>query len=314
MAFAYPIESFETARPDDVGRARARVERLHAGLSRALLASTPEFLAGVAQRALDATSVAARRSALLGDRPALDGAAVAEIDACVGDFRLAVQQLARARRDRHRLIACGNTVGVAALASAAVMLASGVDLMALPVAAAVFGAAGGPLSAAFLAANESSAAVREVDRRRARWAAALDRAGLVSMGQLAATRLAVAGWERRAQEAEIAEASAKSHVRAWQRLAGPGVAPSEAAAVIDRLSELRAAQLELLRLLLEQALHSSSGNRLGDQVRAPIALPPVPAPVAILETARAAAEDAPQSRLDDILHRIRGRKLRLFNG
>jgi hypothetical protein len=234
--------------------ARAEVERLSAGSSRGLLSATPSRLRSLASSAADAMAAVERRRARVGERPELDAAADAAVSDAFCTYRSACSARESVVRDRQRLLALGNGAGLASFVLAGGLLSAGVQVMSAPVAFFMVGAAVGPLTSAAIALNRNSLAVRGVGTARSQWAAALDRAGYTTMGELRARRLAVAGWERREAEAQAAEAAAKSELRAWQLVAGPGVAPSDVEAVIARMQRLRAAQLRLLRLMLEARL------------------------------------------------------------
>jgi hypothetical protein len=114
------------------------------------------------------------------------------------------------------------------------------------------------------------------------------------MGELAARRVALAGWERRCTEAAAAEEAAKPQLRAWYRLAGPGIPPTEVEAVIERIEALRQAQLRLLGMLLSEVV-----ERHAMDVLAP--------------AAEVADPTAPPTWLEAALDRLRaGGRLRLF--
>lgn len=263
--------------------ARREVDRLQGGLSRALLSTSPEVVRVVADRAARAEAVAARRRALVGDRPPLDEAAEAAVVAAEADHRAARRARDEGRWRVHVLVARGNCVGLGALSLASGLYLSGMHVMAAPIAAAMMVALAGPLVAAALCVRSRRATAAALTSAGVELASALEATGLTTMGALAARRLALAGWQRRCREAEVAEAAAARHRRAWQRLAGPGVPAEQVDAVVDRLAELRAAQLRLLAVLVEQRLRSTG-------------------PV----------EREDRSWLDEALERIRGRKLHLW--
>lgn len=240
----------------ELASARADVERLSAGLSRGLLGSTPARLRALASSAAEAMAAAERRRERVGERPELDGRADAAVSAAVDAYRAACAVHVTVKRERQRLLMVGNGAGLGSFVLAGGMLSAGASVMSPPIAFFMLGAAVGPLTAGVIGLNRTSLAVRGVGTARSQWAEALDRAGCPTMGSLHARRLAVAGWERRQAEAVAAEAAAKSELRAWQLVAGPGVAPSDAEAVVARVQRLRAAQLRLLRLMIESRMHA----------------------------------------------------------
>lgn len=266
-----------------VAGARREVDRLQDGLSRALLSTSPEVVRVVAERAARAEAVAARRRALVGERPGLEEAADAAAAVAEAGYRAARLAREEGRWRAHVLVARGNCVGLGGLSLASALYLSGMHVMAAPIAAAMTVALAGPVVAGVLCVRSRRATAAALTSAGLDLASALEAAGVTTMGALAARRLAVSGWQRRCREAEVAEAAAARHRRAWQRLAGPGVPAEQVDAVVDRLAELRAAQLRLLAVLVEQRLRS-------------------PAP----------AEQEDGSWLDGALERIRGRKLHLW--
>ncbi|HVF33325.1 MAG TPA: hypothetical protein VM933_09845 [Acidimicrobiales bacterium] len=281
--------------PADLASARAEVEWRTAGLSRALLATPPDTLRTIAERARLAEVALGRWQARVGARPALDPVADEAVLAAVGEVQAARAQQNVALHERHRLLATGNGCGLLGLGVAAVQIfAFGSSPMALPVAVAVAASPIGPLVSGWLAAQRCSIAARRLLVARARWSSALDAAGVATMGDLAARRIAAAAWERRSAEAEAAVEAARPHQRAWYRLAGPGVPPTEVDAVLDRVEELRQAQLRLLGRLLAHVVEG----------RAMSVLAPVE---------EVASPTSPPSWLDEALDRIRkGGRLRLW--
>jgi hypothetical protein len=241
--------------PADLASARAEVEWRSAGLSRALLATPPDVLRTIAERARQAEVTLARWEARVGEKPILDPAADAEVLAAVEEVQAARAGQNHALQERHRLLATGNGCGLLGLGVAAVqVLTMGSSPMALPVAAAVAVAPIGPVVGAWIAAQRCSLAARRLLVARGRWTAALEAAGVGTMGELAARRIAVAAWERCSAEADAVVEAARPHQRAWYRLAGPGVAPTEVEDVLDRIEALRQAQLRLLGLLLSEVV------------------------------------------------------------
>lgn len=281
--------------PAGLSDARGEVERLGAGLSVSLLATSPDVLRMIAERARRAEATVARWQARVGDRPPLDPAAEAAVVAAVEEIKAARADHDAALRARHRLLATGNSAGMVGLGAAAGFVLLGVSPMALPVAVAVAASPIGPLIAAWRATQRCSLAARRVGTARAAWVDALDATGASTMGDLAARRIAVAAWERRGQEAEAAVEAARPQRRAWYRLAGPGVAPSEVEELVARLEALRQAQLRLLGCLFSEVL-----ERRAMDVLAP--------------AGELAQPSAPPSWLGDALDRLRGsRRLRLWN-
>ena len=275
-----------------MAEARAEVARLSAGLSQKLLATPPAELRRLALAAARAEAAVARWQERVGERPSFDAALDADVTTAVEAVRAARAEQNLAIRDRQRLLAIGNGIGLGCLAVAGGMVTlAGFGPMDMAVAVAVVSAAGGPMTAGWLATQRCSLAARDVGVARSRWAAALEATGLGTMGELAARRLAVAAWERRCQEAEAAAEAARPHQRAWYRVAGPGVPPTSIADVLARIEALRAALLRLLGLLLAEQVEGSAMEILDE-----------PSPVV----------EAP-SWLDDALARLRGSKLRLWS-
>lgn len=301
--------SFERPRPTDATRARDDVDRLGAGLSRALLAMPADTVRGIAARAADASAAAARRRERVGERPALDEGVSAEVVAAESAYRAARAGHAVSLRERHRLLAYGNAAGLLSIAAGVGAARFGLSVTSLPVAAAMLGAAAGPSLAALVGASRCSATSGCAADARGRWAAALESAGLHTMGAFAARRLAVEAWERRCHEAEATEQAARSQLWAWHLLAGPGVPPDDVEVVLARVAALRRAQLRLLAALLAEL-----PNRPASVDREPVTQllrnpflddDDLDAPV------DAAAGTA---WFNDPFERIRGRKLRLFGG
>lgn len=252
VALQYGDEAEEE--PRGVARARLDVARVEAGLSRSLFSTPPDVLRAIAERAARAEAAVARWQARVGDRPALDETRAAAVDAAVDEVRAARAGQDAALRDRHRLLATGNGAGLLGLGVAGGLVLLGSSPMALPVAVAVAASPIGPTVAGWMATQRCSLAARRVGVARADWAAALDAAGAPTMGALAALRIAVKAWERRAAEAEVAVEAARPHLRAWYRLAGPGVPPGDVDAVLARIEALRQAQLRLLGLLIGEVV------------------------------------------------------------
>jgi hypothetical protein len=278
--------------PAAVAQARAEVARLSAGLSQKLLATPPAELRRLALAAARAEAAVARWQERVGERPAFDAALDADVAAAVEAVRAARTEQNVAIRERQKLLAIGNGIGLACLGIAGGMVTlAGLGPMDLAVAVAVVSAAGGPLTAGWLATQRCSLAARDVGVARSKWAAALEATGLGTMGELAARRLAVAAWERRCKEAEAAVEAARPHQRAWYRLAGPGVPPTSVNDVLARIDALRAALLRLLGALLAEQVEGQAMDIL-DEPEAPAAEP---------------------TWLDDALARLRGSKLRLWS-
>ncbi|HUP85568.1 MAG TPA: hypothetical protein VM143_07870 [Acidimicrobiales bacterium] len=273
--------------------ARAEVARLEAGLSRALLSTPPSEVRRIAAGAARAEAAVARWQARVGERPVLDADADAAVSAAIVAVTAARADQNVALYERHKVLAIGNTVGIFALGLAGGLIGLGVPPMELPVAVAVVSAAGGPLTAGWLATQRCSIAARDVGTARSRWAAALAATGAGTMGELSARRLAVAAWERRCREAAAAVEAARPHQRPWYRLAGPGVSPRDVDEVLARVEELRGALLRLFGALLAERVEGSALAVLA---------PP----------AEVAAPESPPSWLDDALSRLRGNKLRLW--
>ena len=294
LALHHLWESAEDPAAVAIADLRAEVARLEAGLSRALLSTPPSEIRRLAAQAARAEAAVARWQARVGERPALDADADAAVLAAVAAVTAARADQNTALYERHKLLAFGNALGVLALGVAGGMIGLGVAPMDAPVAMAVVSAAGGPLTAGWLATQRCSLAARNVGTARATWAAALEATGMANMGDLAARRVAIAAWERRCREAAAAVEAARPHQRPWYRLAGPGVSPDDVDDVLARVEALRGALLRLLGLLLAERVEGSAMAVLA---------PP----------AEVAEPEAAPSWLDDALTRLRGTKLRLWH-
>jgi len=280
--------------PKALAAARDEVDRLEAGLSRALLATPPDALRAIAERARLAEAAVARWQARVGARPVLDVAADAAVVEAMGEVKAARAGQNVALRERHRILATGNGLGLLGLGVAGGMVLLGSSPMALPVAVAVAASPIGPVVAGWMATQRCSIAARRVGIARAQWTERLEATGAATMGDLAARRIAVKAWERRRDEAEVATETARPHQRAWYRLAGPGVPPTDVEDVIARIEQLRQAQLRLVGCLLGELVERRAMDVLA---------PP----------AEVAEPTAPPSWLSDALDRIRsGHRLRLW--
>ncbi len=280
--------------PSDVATARQTVERLEATLPRALLATAPDVLRDIAARASRAGATADRWQQRVGERPQYSG----ESAATAIEAKVAFDQTSRDHDGVvdtcTRLLAKGNLAAVVALGAAAGQVIVGRSPMELAVAVAVVAAPLGPLTAGWIAAARTSVAVRDVRSSRQLWCDALEASGAPTMGALAARRLAVAGWERRQAEAAAAAEAARPVLRAWQRLAGPGVSPNDIDDVLARIEQLRSAQIALLGALLDERV-----GRLA---------------MSVLEPASEMAEpESAPSWLADALIRFRSSTLRLWS-
>lgn len=273
--------------------ARTEVERLQAGLPRALRATPADVLRSVAARAERARRAAERWEHRIGPRPELAEDAEAEALAAKEGFACSSSAREQVLDDCTRLLARGNALAAVALGGAGGLGLIGRSPMGLGVAVAVAAAPLAPLTALWLAATRTSIATRDQRAARQRWAAALEGTGLPTMGALAARRVAVVAWERRQREAAAAWEAARPHLRAWQRLAGPGVAPGDIDVVLARIEELRAAQLRLLGMLLDERVAATAMNVLAPE-------------------AEVAAPEAAPTWLEEAMSRFRGGKLRLW--
>lgn len=294
LALHHLWESAEEPSAAAIAEARAEVARLEAGLSRALLSTPPSEIRRLAAQAARAEAAVARWQARVGERPSLDADADTAVIAAVADVTSARADQNAALYERHKLLACGNALGLLALGVAGGLIGLGVAPMDVPVAVAVVSAAGGPLTAGWLATQRCSIAARNVGTARTKWAAALEATGATSMGELAARRVAIAAWERRCREAAAAVEAARPHQRPWYRLAGPGVSPDDVVDVLARVEALRSALLRLLGLLLAERVEGSAMAVLA---------PP----------AEVAEPEAAPTWLEDALTRLRGTKLRLWS-
>lgn len=298
--------------PPAVAATRLELDRLQTGLPRALLAAPPDVVRALAERALHADAVVSRRRALMGERPALDRAAEAAVMDAAAGYEQARAALSEAGTRAHVLLAQGNVVAVGSLGVAASLNVSGLHPMATPVVAFVVGAAGAPLVAFVVAVLRRAKARAAVTGARERWAATLEVAGVPTMGALAARRLAVSAWEQRRREVEVAEEAAARQRRAWQLLAGPGVPPQQADALLERLGALRRAQLALLAALLEERAHTMGSPPVSlVPGLEPEGEPASDSPSAPEPEPAGEAEAPPASWLDEAMERLRGRKLHL---
>jgi hypothetical protein len=304
-----------------VAAARLELDRLQTGLPRALLAAPADVVRALAERALHADAVVGRRRALMGERPALDDLAEAAVTEAAAAYEQACAASSEARSRAHLLLAQGNVVALGCLGVAGSLHLSGLHPMATPVVAFVVGAAGAPLAAVAVSMRRRARATAVVTGARGAWGAALEAAGVPTMGALAARRLAVSAWEQRQREVEVAEQAAARQRRAWQRLAGPGVPPGEVEVLLERLVALRRAQLRLLAALLEDRAHAVASGPLAlaaePEPEAELLSQPPPRPEAELEAepppALPPAEVAPPaSWLDEAMERLRGRKLHFW--
>lgn len=240
--------------PLDVATARADVERFEEGLPRTLLALRPEEIRRLARRALDAERAALRRRSKVGEEPTLDESVVARAMEAHDAVRAARAGERDAVDDSMRWLAIGNVWGIGGLAVAGVLVFRGIEPTAAPVYASVVTGATGPLATMLLGLTRRSVAALRVATAVNGWADALATAGFETMGELHARRLARASWVRRQQEAVAANTAARDARAQWHRVAGPHHHPREAPALIGRVAELRAAQLELLRALLAERM------------------------------------------------------------
>lgn len=280
--------------PADVATARQAVERLEATLPRALLATPPDVLRGIAARAARAQATAERWERRVGERPEFSSESASAAVEAKAEFEVAKRNHDLVVDSSTRLMAKGNAAAVTALAIAGGLVFSGSSPMELAVAVAVAAAPIGPLTTSWLAAARTSVAVRDQRSALQRWCERLEAAGLPTMGALAARRVAVAGWERRQAEAAAAWEAARPVLRAWQRLAGPGVAPDDIDDVLAQIEQLRTAQFALLGALLDERV-----GRLAMSVLEP--------------TAEMAEPESAPGWLADALIRFRSSTLRLWN-
>ena len=252
VALQHPDE-FRRSFPLTVAEARADVDRLRAELPDTLLAKRPEEIRRLARHALDAEKAALRRRSKVGAEPEYDAAGADDALAAFRSVQDARRGVRDAGRDSMRWLTIGNAWGVAGIGVAgALVMRVGLEPMSTPVYGAVIAGATGPLATMMLGLTRRSVAERRLAVARASWSSALVKTGAETMGQLGGRRLAWLGWQRRQQEADAAVAVARDARAAWHRVAGPLHHPREAPTLIAKVAVLRAAQLELLRALLEQ--------------------------------------------------------------
>lgn len=273
--------------------ARADVERLQTGIPRALLATPPDVLRSIAARAARARRAAERWQQRVGPRPELADDAEAKVFEAKDAFASSTAVREKVLDQCSLLLTRGNAVAVVALAAAGSFALLGRSPMGLAVAVAIAAAPLGPLTAMWLAASRCSIASRDQQEARQRWAAALEATGVSSMGALAALRLAVRAWHQREREAAAAWEGARPHLRAWHRLAGPGVPPEDVETAVARIEELRSAQLRLFGVLLDEHVSARVMHVLEPE-------------------AEIAEPEAAPTWLEEALTRFRGGKLRLW--
>ena len=128
---------------------------------------------------------------------------------------------------------------------------------------------------------------------------ALNEIGVATYGQLRAAEVQLEAWERRQREATATREVAKRHRATWHRLAGPKAEPANVDALLQRVEALRQAQLRLFGECLRELSARRASEVLDLTAAEVIELTPPPA--------------ALPSRFTDVLDRIRGRHLRLWN-
>jgi hypothetical protein len=197
------------------------------------------------------------------------------------------------------MLALGNAFGVVALAGSAA-LAFAVGLGSTPVLVGMVSAASGPLLGAGSGAMRRVQASQAVQRTAYRASCALGDVGISTFGQLRAGELQLEAWERRQREATAAREVAKRHRATWHRLAGPKADPSNVDALLHRVEALRQAQLRLVGECLREVSARRASAVLDLTANEVIALTPPP-PAAL------------PHRFAEVLDRIRGRHLRLWN-
>jgi hypothetical protein len=289
--------------PTDIPSARAEVDRLLADVPVAAWAARPDEVRRAARLCLDTASAARRRSDKVGERPAYDEAGAARaIDACAV-VAAARDEVRVVKAEAHRLLLIGNIWGAAGLITAAALLVTGFDPMNTLIYLAISAAAAGPLCMFAISLWQRSLATIRLDAARSAWAAALAATPFDTMGNLNARRIALRAWQGREAEARVAEASARSAMRAWHGLVGDDVSPADAPALAARLTAARAAQLVLLHAYVDT---HRTDPRAGPSALRVVDLDAEPDAKPDQEPTQ---DDAPR---EGWLSRVRGRRLRLF--
>lgn len=249
---AVRIDHQRSAKPS-IAEARAAVEAGRDGLVDSLLAARPEEVRRLARRALDAERALFRRRGAVGPEPEYDAAAGTRAIEAYAEVVEARAGADRASQDAARWLTFGNLWGMAGLATAGGLVSQvGLSLVSAPVAAAITAAAAGPLASAVLGlVSRSSAGVR-CTAAMAAWCDAVGATGLATLGAVHGRRLAHEAWDLRRLEAEAAAVVADEARAAWHDVAGPHRHPREAPALLVKMAALRAAQLQLLGLLIEE--------------------------------------------------------------
>lgn len=208
--------------------------------------SSPE-LATRARRYLAARDALERRRAAVGDRPFFLPAAERAVLAAKSDVASAAAKLREAAAASHRLLALGNLCGLAMIGACIAAVFAGASPLSLPVGVGIMSSAGGPIGALIGGWRGRVAARQAHAEAVAGWCAALERAGVETMGELWAARVRHDAWRTQCRELEAAaDAEAVARQR-WVEVAGEDLDPAAVGALAAALRQLRSIKLELLQ-------------------------------------------------------------------
>lgn len=236
---------------------RADEHRLGALLPAGVQAVHPPELAARARRYLAARDSLERRRAAVGERPFFLPAAEGAVLAAKSDVATASAGRREAAAASHRLLALGNLCGLAMIGACIAAVLAGASPLSVPVGVGIMSSAGGPIGA-LIGGWRGRIAARQVHAEAvAEWCAALERAGVETMGELWAAHVRHDAWRMQCRELEAAadaEAVARQH---WVEVAGEDLDPAAIGALAAALRQLRSIRLGLL----EHALHELAASR-----------------------------------------------------
>ncbi|MGI8791876.1 MAG: hypothetical protein ACR2H3_01640 [Acidimicrobiales bacterium] len=254
-----------------------------------------------------ARTVIASRRDVLGSRPSFDPStegAVLEAREAAADADKSVR---RSMDGCHRLLATGNAAGVAIIGLTTVAVMRGVNPISAPVVTAMLAAAGGPVGAVVAGWKSVAAARAARCARLDAWTTALERVGVTTMGDLAATRIRFEHWRRSHRELDAAieaETIVRQH---WEDLVGEGVDPVAVNALAAALRQLRLARLGLLGHALNEFTEQQTELRTDmPTVEPEVDLRAVPPLAELVEQPESA------SRVLDVLERIKAKGVQLW--
>lgn len=200
-----------------------------------------------ARRLREARIALARRQAAVGPRPELQLAAEQAVHAARDAASIADDGVRAARTAAHQLLLLGNVIGVVMIVACVFAMTAGVSPLSTTLGVVLMASAGGPIGAVIGGVRGIQAAQRRRAEARAVWTAALERAGVETMGDLAAARLRHDDWRERCQAAQVAADREQHAAEAWLEAVGPGIDPSAVGPLAAVLRQLRAINVELLR-------------------------------------------------------------------